>query len=264
MVDVAVMALQRMITPHQEGWDMSELHLRPYAVDHPDQHELEADVLDARPGAVLLARSPFYPGGGGQLPDRGTIAWNGRTCQVTGFAPAADGLWHLIDAEVAPEGRVLMRIEAPFRQLMSEQHTVAHLVNSAVYSQFDGALLTGVRMTATDEFSVDFDLPKLSPEQLLGVEQAVNEAISDDRPVRAFDMAYDEAEATVGLFRAKSVAPPRQADGLIRIVDIEGLDRQACGGTHLASTGHARRIRILKVDNKGRQNRRLRIGLVTA
>ena len=72
------------------------------------------------------------------------------------------------------------------------------------------------------------------------------------------------AEATAGMFRAKSVAPPLQSDGLIRIVDIEGLDQQACGGTHLASTGHARRIRILKVENKGRQNRRLRIGLMHA
>jgi misacylated tRNA(Ala) deacylase len=240
---------------------MSEPHLRHYAVDHPHQHELESDVLDVRPGAVLLARSPFYPGGGGQLPDRGTIVWKGGTCRVVGFEPTANGLWHLIDADVAPQGRVLMRIETPFRQLMSEQHTVAHLVNSAVYKQFDGALLTGVRMTATDEFSVDFDLPKLAPEHVRAIEEAVDAAISDDRPVRAFDMDYDDAEATASLFRAKSVAPPRQADGLIRIVDIEDLDRQACGGTHLASTGHARRIRIVKIDNKGRQNRRLRIGL---
>jgi misacylated tRNA(Ala) deacylase len=240
---------------------MSELYLRPYAVDHPDRLELNGYALDARPGAVLLAQSPFYPGGGGQLADRGTIAWNDGVCQVVGFAHSPEGLWHLIDDDAAPEGHLHMRIETPFRRLMCEQHTVAHLVNSAVYTQFDGALLTGVRMTETDEFSVDFDLPKVSPEQLRAVEDAVNAAIADDRPVRAFDMGYDDAEATAGLFRAKSVAPPRQPDGLIRIVDIEGLDRQACGGTHLESTRHARRVRILKVDNKGRQNRRFRIGL---
>jgi misacylated tRNA(Ala) deacylase len=243
---------------------MSDLYPRFFAVDHPDQHELEGEVLDVRPSAVLLARSPFFPGGGGQLADRGTIAWDGRTCQVVGFEPAAEGLWHLIDADAAPDKRILMRIETSFRQLMCEQHTVAHLVNNAVYRQFDGALLTGVRMTETSEFSMDFDLPRLSTEQLLAVADAVNAAISEDRPVRAFDMAYEDAEATAGMFRAKSVAPPRQSDGMIRIVDIEELDQQACGGTHLASTGHARRIRILKVENKGRQNRRLRIGLTTA
>ncbi|MGJ4915105.1 alanyl-tRNA editing protein [Bradyrhizobium sp. HKCCYLRH2060] len=239
---------------------MTDFLPRPFAVDHPDVLELDITALDARPGAVLLARSPFYPGGGGQLPDRGTIAWNGIVRDVVGFEPTAAGIWHLIRDDAIPDGVIELQVDPAFRQRMSEQHTVAHLVNSAVYTQFDGALLTGVRMTETDEFSVDFDLPKVAPEQLRAVEDAVNAAISDDRPVRAFDMPYDDAQATAGLFRAKSVAPPRQADGLIRIVDIDGLDRQACGGTHLVSTAQARRIRILKVDNKGRQNRRFRIG----
>ncbi|UFZ04364.1 alanyl-tRNA editing protein [Bradyrhizobium ontarionense] len=241
---------------------MTDFLPRPFAVDHPGVLELDVTALDARPGAVLLACSPFYPGGGGQLPDHGTIAWNGIVRDVTGFEPTADGIWHLIGGEVVPAGSMQLRVDPAFRQRMSEQHTVAHLVNSAVYTLFDGALLTGVRMTETDAFSVDFDLPKVAPEQLRAVEDAVNAAISDDRPVRAFDIGYDDAQATAGLFRAKSVAPPRQADGLIRIVDIDGLDRQACGGTHLISTAQARRIRILKVDNKGRQNRRFRIGLV--
>ncbi|MGJ4960541.1 alanyl-tRNA editing protein [Bradyrhizobium sp. HKCCYLRH3061] len=243
---------------------MTDFLPRPFAVDHPDLLELDITALDARPGAVLLARSPFYPGGGGQLPDRGTIAWNGIVRDVVGFEPTAAGIWHLIGDDAIPDGVIELQVDPAFRQRMSEQHTVAHLVNSAVYTQFDGALLTGVRMTETDEFSVDFDLPKVAPEQLRAVEDAVNAAISDDRPVRAFDMPYDDAQATAGLFRAKSVAPPRQADGLIRIVDIDGLDRQACGGTHLVSTAQARRIRILKVDNKGRQNRRFRIGVGSA
>ncbi|CCE10020.1 putative alanyl-tRNA synthetase related protein [Bradyrhizobium sp. STM 3843] len=240
---------------------MSASYPRPYAVDHPHQHALEGHALDARPGAVLLARSPFYPGGGGQLADRGTLTWNGIVRDVVGFEHSLDGLWHLIAGDMAPAGLIHLQIATSFRQLMCEQHTVAHLVNSAVYRLFDGALLTGVRMTDGTEFSVDFDLTKLSPEQLRAVEDAVNAAIADDRPVRAFDMNYDDAQAKDGLFRAKSVAPPRQPNGLIRIVDIDGLDQQACGGTHLASTGQARRIRILKVDNKGRQNRRFRIGL---
>ncbi|MGJ4947823.1 alanyl-tRNA editing protein [Bradyrhizobium sp. HKCCYLS20291] len=240
---------------------MTDLPPRPFAVDHPDVLDLEVAALETRPGAVLLAQSPFYPGGGGQLPDRGSLAWNGVVRDVIGFEPTAAGLWHLFGDDAVPTGAITLRVDPAFRQRMCEQHTVAHLVNSAVYTLFDGALLTGVRMTDSDEFSVDFDLPKVAPEQLRAVEDAVNAAISDDRPVRAFDMPYDDAQATAGLFRAKSVAPPRQANGLIRIVDIEALDRQACGGTHLISTAKARRVRILKVDNKGRQNRRFRIGL---
>jgi misacylated tRNA(Ala) deacylase len=70
-----------------------------------------------------------------------------------------------------------------------------------------------------------------------------------------------EAQNTPGLIRSRSVAPPPTPDGTIRIVEIAGLDRQACGGTHLASTGASRPVRILKIDNKGRHNRRIRIGL---
>ncbi len=75
-------------------------------------------------------------------------------------------------------------------------------------------------------------------------------------------IARDEAERQAGLLRSRSVAPPPSADGLIRIVEIVGLDRQACGGTHLTSTGRSRAIRVLKIDNKGRHNRRVRYGLV--
>jgi misacylated tRNA(Ala) deacylase len=75
-------------------------------------------------------------------------------------------------------------------------------------------------------------------------------------------MALEAARAEPGLLRSRSVAPPPTADGSVRIVEIVGLDRQACGGTHLASTGRSRPLRILKIDNKGRHNRRVRIGLV--
>jgi misacylated tRNA(Ala) deacylase len=74
-------------------------------------------------------------------------------------------------------------------------------------------------------------------------------------------MARVEAEAIPGLFRSKSVAPPPQSDGLVRIIEVVGLDRQACGGTHLSSTGQARAARLVKIENKGRHNRRLRFAL---
>jgi misacylated tRNA(Ala) deacylase len=96
------------------------------------------------------------------------------------------------------------------------------------------------------------------------MEPAINDAIRQDLPVRQVYVTEDEAYDEPGLIRSRSVAPPPTADGKIRIVEIVGLDRQACGGTHLASTGGSRPIRILKIDNKGRHNRRLRIGLVNS
>jgi misacylated tRNA(Ala) deacylase len=143
---------------------------------------------------------------------------------------------------------------------MCELHTLAHIANSIVFQEFGGALLTGAQLSADGTFRVDFDLPGADADRLRGLDGPVNDIIKQDLPIRAFHMRWDEAAAVPGLFRSKAVSPPRQPDGNVRIVEIAGLDRQGCGGTHLTSTGRSRPVRILKVDNKGRQNRRIKVG----
>jgi len=86
--------------------------------------------------------------------------------------------------------------------------------------------------------------------------------IRQDLPLRFSYVTADTLGSEPGLIRCRSVAPPPAPDGTVRVVEIVGLDRQACGGTHLASTGRSRAVRILKIDNKGRHNRRVKIGLV--
>jgi len=235
---------------------------RYFCQDHPDQLELETTVLDTRPGAVLLGQSPFFPGGGGQLADRGILEWSGGVLEVERLEPAPDGLWHVLSEPVTVHGYVRAKVEPEFRRLMCELHTLAHVLNSIVYRDFGGALLTGAQLAADGTFRVDFDMPGVYPDWLRSLDGPVNDVIRQDLAVRAFSMPWTEAEKQPGMFRSKSVSPPPQEDGSVRIVEITGLDRQACGGTHLASTGQARRVRILKVDNKGKQNRRIRVGLV--
>jgi len=108
---------------------------------------------------------------------------------------------------------------------------------------------------------VDFDLPAADNDRLRALEGPINDLIRQDIPVTFAYVPMHEVLAERGLIRSRSVAPPPTPDGKIRIVEITGLDRQACGGTHLASTGGSPPIRILKIDNKGRHNRRVRIGL---
>lgn len=111
---------------------------------------------------------------------------------------------------------------------------------------------------------MDFDLPGADNDRLRGpLEAAINDVIRQDLPVRYAYVPVGDAAAEPGLIRNRSVAPPPDADGLVRVVEIVGLDRQACGGTHLVSTGRSRPVRVLKIDNKGRHNRRVRIGLAT-
>ncbi|WP_407167074.1 alanyl-tRNA editing protein [Bradyrhizobium sp. ORS 111] len=234
---------------------------RAFYHDYPDILQLEADVLDARPGAVLIERSPFFPGGGGQLADRGTLRWSGGTLPVTELGRDERGLWHMFPGDALPSGKVVLEVEPAFRALMCELHTLAHVINALVYTRFGGALLTGAQLNADGTFRVDFDLPGADNEGLRALEAPLNDVIRRDLPVSASFMAHADAQAIPGLFRSKAVAPPVGDDGLVRIVEIFDLDRQACGGTHLASTGLARPARIVKIDNKGRQNRRIKIAV---
>lgn len=235
---------------------------RYFCHDHPDTLILETAVADSRPGAVRLAATPFHPGGGGQLADRGILRWQGGEARVTGFEVREDGYWHILDQATELHGPVEALVDAGFRGMQSELHTAAHLVNALVYRQFDGALVTSAQMNDDNTARIDFDLPEANNDRLRALEAEMNEIIRQDLPIRYRYVTIDEARAEPGLLRSRSVAPPPDADGGIRIVEIVGLDAQACGGTHLASTGLSRPLKILKIENKGRHNRRVRIGLV--
>lgn len=228
--------------------------------DQPDTLTVQTDVADARPGKIALAQSPFYPGGGGQLADRGVIRWQHGEAQVTGFENSAGKLWHLLDSPVEISGRIEAAVDPDFRRMMRQLHTDTHILNALVFQSFDGALVTGVQMAEDGTARMDFDIQGADSDRLRALEAPINELIRQDVPVRFGYVPMHEAQAQRGLIRSRSVAPPPTADGKIRIVEIVGLDRQACGGTHLGSTGGSPPIRILKIDNKGRHNRRVRIG----
>lgn len=244
------------------GHDVSaSCTMRLFCQDHADTYELNAKVIDARPGAVLVDRHPFFPGGGGQLADRGTLQ-NGRgEWQIAGIVPDERGAWlEIADADSIRDD-VLLRVDKPFRDLMRELHTLAHVANSVLYTGFGGALLTGAQLAADATMRIDVDLPEADNDALRALEGPINDILRQDLKVGAVYLPRAEAEAVPGMFRSKAVAPPPQADGLVRIVEIAGLDRQACGGTHLTSTGASRPARIVKVENKGRHNRRIRFSL---
>lgn len=235
------------------------MHL--FCHEQPETLTLQTEVADARPGKVVLAQSPFYPGGGGQLADRGTIRWQGGEARITGFEYSAGKLWHLLDTPDEIAGGVEAAVDPAFRQMMRQLHTDTHILNALVFQSFDGALVTGVQMADDATARMDFDVPGADSDRLRALEGPINDLIRQDIAVGFAYVPMSEAQAEHGLIRSRSVAPPPTPDGKIRIVEIVGLDRQACGGTHLSSTGQSPPVRILKIDNKGRHNRRVRIGL---
>ena len=235
---------------------------RAFYHEHPDVLTLETDVVESLPGRVVLARSPFFPGGGGQLADLGEVRWPSGEAKVAGFETIDGKTWILIAGNAEIGGKVETVVDPAFRRMMTEMHTYTHILNACVYRSFDGALVTGVQMNEDATARMDFDLPDADNEKLRALEAPINAAILEDLRVGDSYVPLAVAQAEPGLIRTRSVAPPPTSDGMVRIVEIAGLDRQACGGTHLSSTRGEKRVRIIKIDNKGRHNRRIRIALV--
>lgn len=115
---------------------------------------------------MLLARSPVFPGGGGQLMDEAMLAWSGGSAAVRAVTPAAEGLWHECDGDAVIADTVRVTIAPPLRRLMSELHTLAHVANSIVCRDLGGALLTGAQLAADGTFRLHFDLPGADSDRL--------------------------------------------------------------------------------------------------
>ncbi|MDY7104156.1 MAG: alanyl-tRNA editing protein [Actinomycetota bacterium] len=232
--------------------------------EQPELVDFEATVVGARPGAVLLSRSALHPGGGGQPADRATITHAGgtvtvETIEVDKGADGDDAWWHILSDPAAElTGDVAVRIDTDQRANVSQLHTGSHILNALVFDRFEGALVTGAQINTDGTGRMDFDLPGADNAILRSLGDELNDIIGQGLEVRTDFVTAEEVAATPGLVRSAAVAPPMSEGGTLRIVEIVGVDRQACGGTHLSNTGQSRPIRIRKVENKGRHNRRIR------
>ena len=209
--------------------------------EQPDLYEHGASVIDAAPGRVLLDRSAFHPGGGGQVADAGTLEHAGGIVTVIGVDVIGDAIWHVLDdpaVEVA--GDVVVRIDAARRSRVAQLHTDSHVLNAIVYDRWPGTLVTGAQINADGTGRMDFDLSEVDNDALRALDAAVNDVIGRGPDVRAVYVDAGDATTVAGLVRSLSVAPPPTPDGMLRIIEIDGVDRQACGGTHLTNPGSRR------------------------
>jgi misacylated tRNA(Ala) deacylase len=234
-------------------------HVEPLLLEH------DARVLAADPGRVCVSRSALHPGGGGQESDLGTIEHDGGLATITAVeGEEHGGTWlRLNDPGLVIVGdSVVVRVDPERRQTLSALHTDTHILNALVFQRFDGALVTGAHISADGTARMDFDLPDVDNDLLRGLDVAVNEVITAALDVRAVYVTTTEALSTPGLIRSASVAPPPTSTGEFRVIEIGGLDRQACGGTHLSNTSQSNAIAVTKIENKGRRNRRVRMQLI--
>ena len=222
--------------------------------DDPYLRECTARVTAVTDQAVILDRSVFYCRGGGQPGDTGEFVLpDGRSVKVADTvaqAETGEQLHMIAEGEAPPEvgEEVLARIDWDRRYRFMRMHSCMHMLCAVIDAPVTGGSVSDSRAR------LDFDLP--DPVDKAEVTEALNEMIRRDRP-RHFRWITDtEMEAQPELVRTMSVSPP-SGQGRVRLVEFEGIDLQPCGGTHVARSGEIGKVRVSKIEKKGKQNRRV-------
>ena len=229
-------------------------------LDDPYLREFTATVVavDRDSGRLALDRSAFYPTGGGQPHDTGTIAWDGGAAMVTDVHKDGDTVWHTIDNDALPPVDTLVTgtIDWDRRHRLMRTHTAMHILCGVVWNEW-GRLVTGGNMDPLSA-RMDFEFDPLPDGFKERLEQLANDAIDEDHHIEISRLPRAVALADDDLIRTKvNLIPESVTD--VRVVEIVGLDKQADGGTHVQSTREVGRLEITKVESKGKGNKRVRV-----
>ncbi|MDH3547621.1 MAG: alanyl-tRNA editing protein [Gammaproteobacteria bacterium] len=218
--------------------------------------DCDATVVALDEGAVILDRTVFYPLGGGQPGDTGVMSWKGGNAAIID-ARYGEGstIRHIVeDGASRPEvgDRVHVSLDWQHRYCHMRMHTALHLLGSVLRYGVTGGNIS------VDKSRLDFDMEDTIDKD--AVDAALKELIAADHAVSCRWITDEELAAQPDLVRTMSVQPPR-GKGKVRLLEIEGVDLQPCGGTHLRSTAEVGNVRIGKVEKKGKRNRRVTIHL---
>jgi misacylated tRNA(Ala) deacylase len=221
----------------------------------------EATVTDVTEDGVVLDRTVFYARGGGQPGDTGTLRWEGGEARVADTVKASGEVLHVLEEGGSPPAvgaTVKAEIDWARRHTLMRTHTALHALSGIVFTDY-GAKVTGGNMEP-GVARMDFELDGITQEFGREVEQKLNAALQNDHPVHVSFVPRAEALADPDLIRTKVNLIPETVDP-IRVIDIEDLDKQADGGTHVRSTAEVGRVRVVKTESKGKANKRMRIEL---
>lgn len=211
--------------------------------------------------AVILDRTAFFPGGGGQLCDTGNLAASGIVYPVIKVKKSPEGILHTITPESslpAVGTEVTGEIDWDRRYQIMRTHTAFHILCGVIYRDF-GAQVTGCDMEPL-KGRMDFEFENLTKELIGVIEESVNKEVTAARDVRVKIFPREEAFQIPDLIRTKiNLLPPGIPE--VRTIELVGLDLQADGGTHVANTREVGRMRIVDYHSKGKINKRLYLEL---
>jgi misacylated tRNA(Ala) deacylase len=220
--------------------------------------EFAAMVVAVRDDQVALDRTAFYPTGGGQPHDNGTLAGS----RVVDVRKEGDLVWHRLDGPVpAEDEQVRAEIDWERRHALMRTHTALHVLCGVIWNEW-GKAVTGGNMEPL-EARMDFEFDPLPEGFGPRIEELVNREIAAARPIEVSFLSRDTALQDEDLIRTKVNLIPDSVQE-IRVVDITGLDKQADGGTHVRSTDEVGRVQVVKTESKGKGNKRIRIKVLGA
>ena len=224
--------------------------------------EFEATITELVEGGAILDRSAFYIGGGGQPCDIGVLIHDGDEHIVTKVGRQEGKIVHqipdLAPTSLASGQLVTGRIDWDQRFLLMRTHTALHILCGVVWRDY-GAKVTGGDMRP-GEARMDFELEQMTAQFAEEIEEKINSEVAIARDVLVSKISRDEADRTPDLIRTKINLLPTNIRE-VRTIDIQGLDIQADGGTHVANTQEVGTIKVVGRESKGRINKRLRIAL---
>jgi len=229
-----------------------------FAVD-AYRHEFDSTVaeVDRDGGRIRLVRTAFYPGGGGQPCDLGTILGPGGPLTVTAVKRDRGPIWHTVEGDLPDVGAEVQGVvDWDRRHRLMRTHTALHILCGVIWADY-AIPVTGGNMEPL-KGRLDFPFPAMSADLGARVEKRINQEIE-----RAWEIVVDfvprsVANADPALIRTSANLIPQEIDPL-RVIDIVGLDRQADGGTHVLSTAEVGRVRVTGTESKGKDNKRIRL-----
>jgi misacylated tRNA(Ala) deacylase len=218
--------------------------------------EFEARVVKLEGREVILDRTAFYPGGGGQPADKGSLGIGPVRAAVVDARRESGRVVHVLDTAIPDTVRDLKgTLDWERRYAHMRYHTALHVLSGVIWRNFK-AKVTGGQMR-TDRARMDFSFPGDWTADVVGeIERLTNEALAENRPVKVYELEREEALADPDLIRTQVNLVPERVKR-IRIVEIVGLDTQADGGTHVANTREVGEMGITGHKSKGRQNKRI-------
>jgi misacylated tRNA(Ala) deacylase len=218
--------------------------------------EFESPVVGLSGREVTLARTAFYPGGGGQPADKGALGVGPVNAVVVDVRREGGNIVHVLDKAIPDTVRKLkgeLNWERRFAHM--RYHTALHALSGVIWQNF-GAKVTGGQMRA-NRARMDFSFPGEWTADVVGeIERLVNEALAEGRPVRVYELPREEALENPDLIRTQVNLVPERVK-MVRVVEIEGIDTQADGGTHVANTEEVGEVEITGHKSKGRRNKRV-------